>query len=76
MFLMLPNERKYSSLTKQDCERILRCLNAGLGILATIRRLPTLAELRAKSILTVLRNEIDEAVRDNGSGRSGGQFQT
>jgi hypothetical protein len=72
MSLMLSTERKYSSLTMQDCERILRSLNAGLAILATNRKLPPLSELQAKSLLTVLRNEIKEAA--NSLSQPGGQL--
>jgi hypothetical protein len=70
MFLPFPNDRKYASLSRKDCEKILRNLNAGLAILACNRRLPNVVELQAKSILTVLRNEIDEALRDIGPGPS------
>ncbi|MDB6114662.1 MAG: hypothetical protein JWQ62_1607 [Lacunisphaera sp.] len=62
-----PPDKKYPSLTKQDCAQILRTFDAGLAILGGIRKRPTLVELQAKSVLAVLRKEIEEAARSAGS---------
>lgn len=63
---MLPSGRKYSSLSKKDCQRIIRNFDAGLAILDTIRKRPTITELQARSLLAALRNEMAEAAKSAG----------
>jgi len=68
---VFPGVTKYPSLTRQECEELIRGLEMGLAVFAAKSTPLSASEIQLKSMLSALRNEVkSHLASDHGSGRS------